>query len=490
MKATHLYTTILLGLLAFGCSKDFLERRPEATLPLSGIDYTKLENMFMPVSNAYAQLRSDNVHAFPYMGIFEITSDDADKGSTPDDSPAMLDLDGFKHNATNQLINDYWTGNYNVISAANFAVLALPKFLYALKQQSDMVSYQQDLGDVRFIRAYAYFNLARVYGGVPIIDSTNSALELASKTRAPLDSIYAFVHKDLSYAIQYLPDSWPREWAGRVTKYSAMALNAKVFLYQNKMDSVKYYTDKIIASNLYDLYPNFYKLFRLEGENSQESLFEIQSSTLGKTTGDQTYCEYAYFQGPRGNSPQNLQGWGFKVPSAKLIAFLKGRNDTIRIHATIMARGTLTDEGDSIKKYCTNPFYNMKVYTPAAQNKWSYNGYGFDYNIRILRFAEVLLMNAEANVSLGDPAAAATSLNRVRNRARLSPIASPSIQDVYDERRAELALEENRFFDLVRTGQAATVLGPLGFTAGKNEVFPIPFSQIQLNHNLTQNNGY
>jgi hypothetical protein len=489
MKATHL-SIIILCLLAGSCSKDFLDRRPEATLPASGIDYSKLENMFMPVSNAYAQLRSDNVHAFPYMGIFEITSDDADKGSTPDDAPSMIDLDGFKHTPSNSLINDYWTGNYNVISAANFAILALPNFLPYIKQQSDMVSYQQDLGDAKFIRAYAYFNLARVYGGVPIIDSTNSARELATKTRASLDSVYAFVHKDLNYAIQYLPGSWPKGWTGRVTKYSAMALAAKVFLYQNKMDSVNFYTDKIIASGQYDLYPNFYKLFRLEGENSQESLFEIQSSTLGKTTGDQTYCEYAYFQGPRGNSPQNLQGWGFKVPSAKLIAFLKGRNDSIRIHATIMARGSLTDEGDSIKSYCTNPFYNMKTYMPSSQNKWSYNGYGFDYNVRILRFAEVLLMNAEANVSLGNPGAAAISLTRVRNRVRLAPIDSPTLQDIYDERRAELALEENRFFDLVRTGQAASVLGPLGFKAGKNEVFPIPYSQIQLNSKLVQNNGY
>ncbi|HEY4788332.1 MAG TPA: RagB/SusD family nutrient uptake outer membrane protein [Bacteroidales bacterium] len=489
MKRIILYTAII-GLLTNSCSKDFLDRRPEATLPITGIDYSKLENMFMPVSNAYAQLRSDNVHAFPYMGIFEITSDDADKGSTPDDSPPMIEFNSFAYGSTNSLINDYWTGVYNVISASNFAILALPNFVPYIKQQSDMTSYLQDLGDARFIRAYAYFNLGRVFGGVPIIDSTNSASELATKTRVSLDSVYSFVHRDLLYAIQYLPASWSKEWAGRVTKYSAMALNAKVFLYQNKMDSVKYYTDQIIASNLYDLYPNFYKEFRSEGANSQESLFEIQSSTLGRTTGDQTYCDYAYEQGPRGNSPQNLQGWGFKVPSPGLIAFLQGRNETIRIHATIMARGTKTDEGDSIKAICVNPYYNMKTYMPSYENKWSYNGYGFDYNIRILRFAEVLLMNAEANVALGNSGAAATSLNRVRARVGLAPIASPNIQDVYDERRAELALEENRFFDLVRTGRAAAILGPLGFKTGKNEVFPIPYSQIQLNPNLIQNSGY
>ena len=287
-----------------------------------------------------------------------------------------------------------------------------------------------------------------------------------------------------------LPTSWPSQWAGRVTKYSAMALKAKIFLYQNKMDSVKFYTDAIINSGQISLYPDFYKLYRTVGNNCSESLLEIQSSTLGNLSGNQTWCDYSYYQGPRSNSPENMQGWGFKVPSPSLISFLQGRGDSIRIHATIMVRGTKTDEGDSIITACVNPYYNMKTYAPSYENTWSYNGYGFNYHVRVLRYAEVLLMNAEANYILGNQATAATSLNLIRNRVGLPSIAAPTLQDIYDERRAEMALEEDRFLDLIRIGQAATVLGPLGFTAGKNELYPIPYSQIQLNPNLVQNSNY
>ncbi len=490
MKRIYFYLVLLVLLVTGSCSKDFLYNPPEASLPITGIDYTKLTNMFLPISNCYALLRSDDIHAFTYMGMFDITSDEADKGSTPSDNPPMIELKSFAYSSTNTLIAQYWSGIYNLVSAANFALLTEPNFLPYIKQPADLLSYYQNMGDAKFSRAYAYFNLGRLFGGVPIVDSTNSATQLAYRSRVSLDSVYSFAHHDLLYSIANLPATWPSQWTGRVTRYTAMALHAKIFLYQNKMDSVKHYTDIIINSGLYSLYPNFYKLFRPEGENCPESLFEIQSSTLGNITGDQTYSDYSYYQGPRGNAPENMQGWGFKVPSASLISFLQSRGDSVRIHATIMVRGTKTDEGDSIDAECVNPYYNMKTYSPSAYNTWSYNGYGFNYNVRILRYAEVLLMNAESNMALGNQSAAAVSLNLVRNRVGLPSIAAPVMQDIYNERRAEMALEEDRFLDLVRTGQAATVLAPLGFVAGKNEVFPIPYTQIQLNPNLKQNNNY
>jgi len=158
-------------------------------------------------------------------------------------------------------------------------------------------------------------------------------------------------------------------------------------------------------------------------------------------------------------------------------------------------RGTVTPEGDSIKKSCTNPVYNGKVYTPLIYNKWYFNGYGFDQNVRILRYADILLMYAEAKARgaafptksglTGDNA-----VNLVRARAGLPDLTNTTVDQVLDERRAEFALEEDRFFDLIRTGSAVTVLGPLGFTANKNELFPVPSAQLQLNLNLTQNPGY
>lgn len=494
MKKIALIFIPIAAIFLVRCS-GFLDLRPEATIPSTGMDYSKAENIFLPVSAAYAKLRNGDAHAFPYIGAFEITADDADKGSTPDDNPDMKELDNFTYDGTNGLIDGLWTGYYDIVSGANNAIGQMPLFEAALLAESDKKYAAQCAGDAKFIRAYAYFNLTRLFGKVPIVDTIMSSTQLASLHQATTEQLYAFIEKDLLDAIRLLPESYTKEWAGRVTRYSAMALKAKVHMYQNEWDSVASLTDRIIASGRFGLLTNFREEFSIDGENSKESLFELQSSTLGKSAGDNTYIEYAYVQGPRGNTPGNMQGWGFCTPSDALIQFFNNRGEVVRPATTLLYRGTMTPEGDSIKMACTNPVYNGKVYTPSVYNLWNYNGYGFDYNVRILRYADVLLMYAEAKVQgavfpTTCGLSADDAVNEVRKRAGLSDLGGVNLQQIWDERRAELALEEDRFFDLVRTGQAATVLAGKGFTAGKNEVFPIPNSQRALNPNLVQNTGY
>lgn len=486
---------IALSIILLSGCQDFLDIRPEATVPSSGLDYSKSENIFLPVSAAYAKMRTASTHAFPYIGAFEITSDDADKGSTPEDNPTMKQLDDFTFDSSNGLLNELWTGYFDVVSGANHAIEQMPLFENALQNADSKKYTRQCAAEAKVIRAYAYFNLTRLFGRVPIIETTLTAEELAAKQQSSTAELNNFIEKDLLEAIPVLPESYTKDWAGRINKYTAIALKAKVHLYQNEWDSVASLTDRIMASGKYDLLPNFREVFSIDGENSKESLFEIQSSTLGKSTGDATFLEYAYVQGPRGNSPGNMQGWGFCTPSTSLINFFTARGETVRAATTFLYRGTKTPEGDSIKAACSNPVYNGKVYTPSQYNLWNYNGYGFDHNVRIIRYSDVLLMFAEAkahgattgNLSGFD---ATSAVNKVRERVKLLPLGSVTLQDIWDERRAELALEENRFFDLVRTGQAATVLSGKGFNAAKHVLFPIPAQQMQLNTNLTQNQGY
>ena len=480
--------------LLTGCT-DFLSIRPEATVPSTGMDYTKPENIFLPISAAYANMRTGSTHSFSYVGAFEITSDNADKGSSPEDNPTMKQLDEFTFDPSNTLINELWGGYFNVVSGANNALYQMPLFESALLNEGDKAYTRQCAGEAKTIRAYAYFNLVRLFGRVPVLNKTLTSDELAAKKQESTDSIYRFIEKDLLEAIKVLPESYTSNWAGRISKYSAMAIKAKVHMYRNEWDSVASLTDRIMASGNFDLLPNFRKEFSLDGKNSVESLFEIQSSTLGKSNGDQTYLEYAFVQGPRGNSPGNMQGWGFCTPSTNLINFFTARHDSVRALTTFLLRGTKTPEGDSIKAGCTNPVYNGKVYTPSVSNKWSFNGYGFDQNVHIIRYSDVLLMFAEAKVkgaTVGNKSGftALSAVNKVRDRVKLPLLNAVVLQDVWDERRAELALEEDRFFDLVRSGQAATVLAGNGFKAPKNNVFPIPSAQIQLNTNLTQNPNY
>ena len=498
MKRFTIMISAAMLFMTCSCS-DFLNIRPEGSLPTTETDYGDSENIYLSVSAAYASLRSMNVHGLGYIAAFEISSDNADKGSIAEDNPNAQEFDDLELDPSNSLLNDLWTGYNDVASAATYAISQMPLFYEAIENQDTKEYIKECEGEAKFIRAYAYFNLTRLFGRVPIVDRVMTSTELASLHQSETEDLYDFIEKDLKEAVEVLPESYSAIEAGKVTKYSAMALKAKVHMYHasvtgadatEQWDSVAVLTDKVIASGRYRLLDDFREVFSMEGENCSESLFEIQSSTLGQSSGEAPYMEYAYYQGPRGNSPTNMQGWGMCTPSDDLIAFFDERGDDERAAATLLYRGSTTPEGDYISEDCTNPVYNGKVYTPSSYNNWSYNGYGFDYKVRILRYSDVLLMFAEARLNGSSEGtrsgySAQTALDEIRNRVGLGSV-SATLQAVWDERRAEFAMEEDRYFDLVRTGQAVTELQ--GFTAGKNEVFPIPAQQIQTNPNLEQNN--
>lgn len=481
------------ALLSVSCA-DFLNIRPEGTTTAISLDHSKVENVFKPVSAAYAELRSYGSHSFPYIGCLEVTSDNADKGSTPEDGASMKQLDEFKWDASNELISAQWEGYYNIVSAANNALSQMDLFLAELTNDEGKASANQGIGDAKFIRAYAYFRLLTMFGNIPLVDKIMSSEELAAVHPSTPAAMWSFIEADLDDAIARLPESWSKAYLGRATKYSAMALKAKAHLYQGEYTEAATLCDQIIASGKFHLLDDFRSVFSIDQENGAESLFEIQSSDLGKASGDAAYNTYAYVQGPRNNTPSNMQGWGFCVPSEALIQFFTTRGDTERAAATLLYSGSTTPEGDYILPTCPNPVYNGKVYTPSIYNDWSNNGYGYDYNIRIIRYSDVLLMFAESLARGASPAVtsgytAAKALDEVRARVGL-PSVAPTVDNILDERRAEFAMEEDRYMDLIRTGKAATVLGPLGYVEGKHNLFPIPSKQLQLNENLTQNPNY
>ena len=481
-------------LLLVSCS-DFLNIRPEGTNPSEGMDYTKSENVFKPVSAAYSVLRSYDLIGFPYICVQEITSDDADKGSTPDDNPDANSLDLFTVNDINPLVNSQWVGFFNLISAANNAIYQMSLFKKSTENSQTLSDIRVCEADARFLRGIAYYYLVRLFGGVPIVDKVMTAEELAGLERPTTAKVWEFLEADLQDAIDNLPASWSKVFAGRATKYTAMAYKAKAHLYQGEYAECAALCDEIIADKAYSLMSDFRHVFSMEGELCKESVFEVQVSELGVNTGDDIpYSEHAFVQGPRNNTPTNMQGWGFCTPSEDLIAFFNARGEVIRPATTLLYAGSTTPEGDYIQPTCTNPVYNGKVYTPSSYNIWRFNGYGFGHNIRLMRYPDVLLMYAEC-LARGIQApgksgyTAADALNEVRSRAGLSETEA-TLDAVLDERRAEFALEEDRFLDLVRTGRAASVLASKGFTAGKNELFPIPSSQRQLNTHLDQNPRY
>lgn len=490
MKAKYILVIFVLA-AAVSC-QDFLNIRTEATMPSTGTDYTKAENIFLPVSAAYASMRLGEGEAQNYVAVLGVPSDDDDKGSAADDGPTVKEFDNFTYGPDNSHIGYIWSIFYNIVSAANYAVESMAEFEKAVTSDDALKQVKECRAESRLIRAYAYFNLVRLFGSVPLIDRSMDSGALASMEVSSVADLYKFIYDDLDAGIADLPESYV-DMPGRYTKYTAMALKAKVALYNKDWNEAAKQADAIIASGKFSLMPKFRDAFSIEHENGPESLMEIQSSDMGQVSGAMPICYYGFIQGPR-NGDEPLQGWGYKVPSQALIDFFDSRHDDIRKATTLLPRGGTTPEGDTISDKCANPYYNGKVYVPSRYSTRSYNAYALDHNMRIIRYAEVLLIFAEAmangvSITATSGYTADMALNEVRARAGLQATTA-TLDNIYDERRAELALEENRFFDLVRWGKAAEVLGPLGFTAGKNEVFPIPATQRQLNSKLPQNPGY
>lgn len=479
--------------LAVSSCDDFLNIRVEGTIPSTGTDYSKTENIFQPVSAAYAQMRSDIW--FPYIGVGDITSDDSDKGSSADDNAYAKEMDDFTFSPGNYMFNSLWTGYYNIVSAANNAIYQEGFYAEAANTEESKLYARQCANEAKVIRSWAYIQLYKTFGAVPIVRQGMTSDELAYNPAVSESDLYDYIVKDLDEAIDTLPKSYTKEWGTRYTYYTAQAVKAKAALYWGKWDDAAKACDAIISSGKFSLVSDYRYLFSVDGEGCSESLMEIESSDLGQSTGAAPYVLYAYYQGPRNNSPSNMQGWGFNVPNDNLLKFLTARGDTKRIGITFLESGKTTPEGDYISDKCPNRYYNGKVYTPSTYNTYNTNAYGYDHNVRLIRYAEILLIYAEAlanGAQAGECGYTADdALHEVQNRAGIANT-SATLQNIYDERRAELALENNRIFDLIRLDKVAEVVGASKSGARTNfhKRFPIPSEQITLNKALVPSEGY
>lgn len=461
-------------LLFSSCNEDFLDIKPEDKIEAENFFQTQ-EDAVASVSAIYANLRFWRLAGFGPL-ILSIAGDDAEKGSSPGDAAFFNDINNFNYTPSAFIINDYWTGQFYGINLCNQTITNVPGITM------DETLKTRLLAEARFLRAHHYFNLVRTFGGVPIFDGL-PADNNYNIPRNSKEEVYNFILADLQFAKENLPASYGSTDIGRATKGAANGYIAKVNMYLGNWAEVLAATNEVMASG-YDLLPNYNSVFRIANENSVESIFEVQATFVSGNC-DLSNSQFSQVQGVRGQ-----YGWGFNVPTQALSDSYEAGD--LRRDATIIYRGETTPEGDFIALVGDNPMYNQKSYVPSGQI--GNCSEGSEQNIRVMRFAEILLMNAEAANELNNPQAY-TSLNRVRNRAglpSLSGLSQAQLRDaIWKERRSEFAMESDRFLDLVRQGNAATVLGPLGFQAGKNEVFPIPSESISLSNGvLVQNPGY
>lgn len=491
MKSIRIFFIASTFLLITGC-EDFLSVNPQSELTQEAFPTTQ-EDALQATNAVYSTLRDWHFHSggFP---ILDFMSDDAHKGSNPNDGINTLGpYEDFTHSPTQDGLDRWWNALYQGIRRANIVLERVPP----IEMEPQLKS--RFLGEAGFLRALYYFDLVRAFGGVPLVTSVEPDLEVPRSSAA---EIYALIEQDLQFAIENLPlkSSYGPNDLGRATKGAAQALLAKVLLFQQDFVNAETYALEVIISGEYDLEENFIDANGPDGEHGVESVFEIGAVATAGAGGNQ----YANTQGVRGTPNR---GWGFNRPSIDLREAF-GENDPRR-EGTIIELGDVIDgieiigDGttpDEITDESGNVIeiesYNRKVWIPGTSTDTQ-----FGHNRRIIRYSDVLLMAAEALNENNKPGEALTYLNRVRERARhgdnsilpdITVTEREALRDsIIKERRVELALEGHRFWDLVRTGKAPEVLGPAGFMTGKHELLPIPQSEIDLAQGtLTQNENW
>ena len=487
---------LFILILMVGCT-DFLQIDPQGVLTQASFPATSSDAL-QATNAVYATLRNWYYNSGGYP-ILDIMSDDAYKGSNTNDQLSTVGVfDNFTFNPTADGLDRWWATLYQGIRWANVVIEKVPAI------SMDTTLRNRYLGEARFLRGLFYFDLVRAWGGVPKVTSSIPPLHLGRSSSA---DIYSLIISDLKYADANLNKKSQLASAdqGRATKGSAEALLAKVYLFQNDFPNAELYALTVIQSNEYSLEPRFIDANGVNGNNGVESVFEVGS--LGVEDYEGGGAQYANTQGVRG-SPN--RGWGFNRPSIDLRKSFEPGDP--RLKGTIIDLGDTLDgiyikgdpdpandpvvirnaNGDTTNIQC----YNRKVWTPGndTPTQWAHHR-------RLIRYADVLLMAAEALNENGKSTSALSYLNLVRKRARgINNLILPDVtitdknllrDKIMLERRHELAMEGERFWDIVRTGKAPSVFGPLGFVTGKNELLPIHQSEIDISQGyLTQNPNY
>lgn len=505
------YRFIALLMLASltGCKKEFLEKQPLATTVDENF-YKTNEDIVSGINAAYDPIgwesnAAGSIYAVPFF-FGDVVSDDAIKGGESEaDQINVHFLETFSGNSGFQEILLPWQRFYTGIYRANIMIERTPAS-NASPSLKDRV-----MGEAKFLRGYYHFELVKMYGDVPLVTKVLNPDEY-NLSRSSKAEVYAQIESDLKEAAGLLPEKGAIE-TGRATRGAAYALLARVQMYQTHANPAKWSevlqsAETVINSKVYDLEPVYADVHSLAHENGIESVFEIQhnSKLFGQGNGGSDFA-----QGNEGTfvnvmfRGRNNGGWGFNSPTIDLLNEFKKEttvdgNEDPRLKATIIQNGEVVNGETFEFDASVYPFTGMgpRKYVESS-SLIAHNLSDGPSNIRVIRYADVLLMAAEAANEVGQTNKALGYLKEVRDRVNMPEITETNKDllraKIWRERRIELALEGQRFFDLVRQGRAATVMKATTegyqFREGVNEVFPIPLSEVNMsNGKITQNNGY
>ena len=499
MKAKNLtiYFIAVLFFTTAGCKK--LLDQPVLGQYQSTNFFTSDANAILGVNAAYSFLSFTDASSNAVWVLGDLASDDAIKGGNAGDQNDFQLVNEFNILPSNSAVEAVWKRYYDGVFRCNVVTTGLAAPVAGI----DEATRTSVLGQAEFLRAYYYFNLTVAYGAIPL----HLAVESPTEEQKPISAqtvIYAQIESDLTAAAAALPTTWTGADVGRATKGAALALLAKTYLFEQKWALAASTAQEVDALGIYSLLPVFADNFRAATKNNAEGIFSIQHQT-GLTP----------FQGNSLNqwfAPRSLNGYGFFYPTQSLVDNFESSPSGVvdpRLDYSIARAGHPYFDSVFDPTWTTTGYLSKKHCEPLSEVPESVKGDG-NLNYQAIRFADVLLIEAEALNESGNSAAALAPLNRVRKRARESYLYDSTLPGygtvpagllpditvtdqsqlraiIQRERRSELALEFHRFFDIIRYGQAyaATALAsqPL-FNYSNNKFFPIPESERQTNLKL------
>ncbi len=413
-------------------------------------------------------------------------------GESPFDTEGLHNIDAMQHGGVNNELRNVWRWNYAGVTRANF-----------LLENRDKIEFEgkdEIIAQAQFLRGYYYFQLVKYFGDVPlIVDKRLGFEEVRTIPRTPKAEVYAQIEADLQAAADVL--DWEVAEKGRITKGAALAMLGKVYLYQDKFTEAATVLDQVIDEGPYGLLDDYENMFRLENEDTEENVFSIQYTGLEGGSYDCFVClegnPAVGFHTVRGyKGPVYVEGNSYNLPTQDLVdAFETGDP---RLPVAILDIEAFAAENEGVT-YVEGGgghtgYYNNKYIKRADELGVPDTDLTSPLNYRVIRYADVLLMAAEAHAKKSNPdeSIAQNYLNQVRLRVDMDAVTATGqalLDAIYHERRVELAGEGLHFWDLVRTGRAANEID--GFIVGTHEVFPIPQDEIDLaGGNWDQNNGY
>lgn len=495
------FIAFLLVTALGSCKKSFLELTPRGT-QLEDNFYRNQQELYQGLIAVYDVMQWGTSGGYTMkMPLLTVASDEADAGgSDASDQPSWVAYNNFTLDPFKGPQLGLWQKNYSGVYKAN---------LYLQKVEGvpnlDPVFKKRTIAEAKALRAYFYFDLVRWFGKIPLILGPIPTSELYSQAQVDKATTFRQIEKDLNEAIPDLPLTLPASENGRLSKGAAKAMLGKVIMFQNdnsRMAEAAQLFNQVNTSGVYQLLGNYGDIFNPANRFNAESILEIPHSSAA------AWGDWGWVNGGEGNvapqfvgmadysGPTYSAGWGFAPITLDLVNLLTGDP---RFQYTIIDGSALRAGGATYNNRYQNTNYFVRKYAPlqsfrspvgTAELNWPIDEIEIRLADTYLLEAECLLRSSGSASRAGDLLNGSASFTGIRNRVGLPPVAV-TLDNVYKERRLELATEGHRFFDLIRTGQAATVLGPLGFVAGKSEVLPIPQSEIDVtNHVLQQNPGY